>query len=354
MAEEKKKESAPSPEAQNMLYLWAVGGLLIGLIVGYLVFPGMVPATNTGTTATGNTTTAAFTLDQSKVAAVGGFLQNYYFVSTGQETAATFTRYVDKGDYVELYYTVAGQEMPVLVSKDYKYFYAGAYDFGTTISQMETARQQAANQTAAQAQGIPQSSNPQVLMFVMSYCPYGNQAEAGLVPVIQLLGDKATFEPVYIVYPSGNECVDNNGTKYCSLHGNSELWQDVREKIIFNIYGEKKWAEYVGRADSECTVASIDTCWATVADETGVNKTAVTAEFDASKFQILDREIAMTTQYGVSGSPTIMINGATFNGGRTAQAYKDAICGAYTTAPAECSENVTASTATAPASGSCG
>ncbi len=354
MAEEKKKESASAPEGQNMLYLWAVGGLIIGLILGYVIFPGMAPAANTGTTVTGGNTTTAFTLDQSKVAQVAGFLQNYYFVSTGNDTTVAFTRYVDKGSYVELYYTVAGQEMPVLVSKDYKYFYAGAYDFTTTMSQMQAARAQAENQTATQAQGIPQSSNPQVLMFVMSYCPYGNQAEAGLVPVIQLLGDKATFEPVYIIYPSGNECADNNGTRYCSLHGNSELWQDVREKIIFNIYGEKKWAEYVGRADTECAVTNIDTCWATVANETGVNKTAVLAEFDANKFHILDGEIAMTTAYGVSGSPTIMINGATFNGGRTAQAYKDAICGAFNSAPSECGQNVTAGTTAAPASGSCG
>jgi glutaredoxin len=190
-------------------------------------------------------------------------------------------------------------------------------------------------------------------MFVMSYCPYGNQAEAGLVPVIQLLGDTATFEPVYIVYSSGSECADNNGTKYCSLHGNAELWQDVREKIIFGMYGEKKWAEYVGRADTECALTNIDTCWATVADETGVNKTAVMAEFEADKFTILASEMEKTNQNGVSGSPTIKINGVTFNGGRTAQAYKDAICGAYTTSPAECGQNVSSTTTTV-ASGSCG
>ena len=356
MAEEKKKEGSPCCGGDsNMLYLWAIGGLLVGLIVGYLVFPGMAPATGTGTTVTGNGTTAAFTLDQSKVAAIGGFLQNYYFVSTGQETTAAFTRYVDKGAYVELYYTVAGEEMPIMISKDYKYFYAGAYDFGTTISQMETARAQAGQAAEAEAQGVPQSSNPQVQMFVMSYCPYGNQAEGGLAPVIMLLADSATFEPVYIIYPNGAECAENNGTKYCSLHGNAELWQDVREKIIFSMYGEEKWAEYVSKANSDCNLGNIDTCWVTAADAVGgINTSAVTAEFEASKFDILASEMAKTMQAGVSGSPTIKINGVTFNGGRTAQAYKDAVCGAYTTAPAECGQNVTASTAAAPASGSCG
>ncbi len=353
MAEEKKKESAPSLEGQNMLYIWAIGGLIVGLIVGYLVFPGMAPASGTGVTVTGTNTTV-FTLDQSKVSQVANFLQNYYFVSTGQETTATFTRYVDKGAYVELYYTVAGQEMPVLVSKDYRYFYAGAYDFGTTISQMDAARQQAAQQTETQVQGIPKSSNPQVLMFVMSYCPYGNQAELGLAPVVQLLGDSATFEPVYIIYSSGSECAENNGTQYCSLHGNAELWQDVREKIIFSMYGEKKWAEYVARADTECSLDNIDTCWLTVANEVGgINTSAVVAEFDASKFDILASEMELTNQYAVSGSPTILINGGSYSGARTAQAYKDAICGAYNSPPEACGQNMTATAAPA-SSGSCG
>lgn len=353
MAEEKKTDAPCCGGSQNMAFFWAVGGLVLGLIIGYIVFPGAVPAVSAGAGTGGNATseTGAFVLDQAKVSEIGGFLANYYYVSTGEETTATFSRYVDKGPYVELYYTVAGQEMPIMVSKDYKYFYAGAYDVGDTIAQMSTARQQA----MAEAQGIPKSSNPQVLMFVMSYCPYGNQAEGGLAPVIQMLGDSATFEPVYIIYPSGRECTENGGKKYCSLHGNAELWQDVREKIIFNMYGEKKWAEYVSKVNADCTLSNIDTCWAAAADAVGgINTTAVVAEFEASKFAILDSEMAKTQSNGVSGSPTIKINGVTFNGQRTPQAYKEAICGAYSAAPAECSQNITASAAPAPASGSCG
>jgi len=357
MAEEKKKEDAPccNSGGQNMMFFWAVGGLVLGLIIGYLVFPGMVPTVQTGTNTGGITTTgtATFTLDQAKVSQIGGFLANYYYVSMGEETTATFARYVDKGPYVELYYTVAGQEMPIMVSKDYKYFYAGAYDLQTTITQMETARADAANQTQAEAAGVPKSAEPEVLMFVMSYCPYGNQAEGGLVPVIGILAEEAKFEPVYIIYPSGNECADNNGTRYCSLHGNAELWQDVREKIIFNMYGEKKWAEYVAKADTDCTVSNIDTCWTTAADAVGgINTTAVVAQFDANKYTILDAEMAKTSAYGVSGSPTIMINGYTYSGARTAEGYKAKICEAFNTAPGDCGTELS-STATA-STGSCG
>lgn len=354
MAEEMKKDDAPCcGGTQSMMFFWAIGGLALGLIIGYLVFPGMAPTASTGTDACGNSTagTAAFALDQAKVSQIGGFLANYYYVSMGEETTATFSRYVDKGPYVELYYTVAGQEMPIMVSKDYRYFYAGAYDLQTTIAQMDAARQEASQAAQAEAAGVPKSANPQVLMFVMSYCPGGNQAENGLAPVIELLGEKASFEPVYIIYPRGRECAENNGVQYCSLHGNAELWQDVREKIIFGMYGEKKWAEYVSRANAECSLSNIDTCWATVAEEVGVNTSAVLAEFEASKFDILASEMAKTNEYRVSGSPTIMINGYTYNGARTPEAYKSKLCEAFTNAPEECGQEL--STVGAAAAGSC-
>lgn len=349
MAEEMKKESAPSPEAQNMLYFWGVGGLLLGLIIGFLVFPGMAPEA-VQQPATGNAT--GFAVDQAKINEIKGFLENYYFVYTGETTTATFNRYADKGAYVELYFNVAGQEMPVYISPDYKYFYGGVFEAQAAMEQMRVAKEQALQQAEMEAQGVPKSDEPEVLMFVMSYCPYGNQAEGGLAPVINLLADEVKFEPVYIIYPSGRECAENNGVSYCSLHGNAELWQDVREKIIFNMYGEKKWAEYVGRANSECSLSNIDTCWETVADETGVDKSAVVAEFEARKFSILDGEMAKTAQYGVSGSPTIMINGYTYNSARTPEGYKSAICEAFNSAPGDCSAEL--SSAAAAASGSCG
>ena len=37
---------------------------------------------------------------------------------------------------------------------------------------------------------VPKSDKPLVELFVMAYCPYGTQAEKGLIPVIELLGDK--------------------------------------------------------------------------------------------------------------------------------------------------------------------
>lgn len=348
MAEEKKEESVPaSPE--NMVYFWGVGGLVLGLIIGFLVFPGMAGAPAAGTAAPNNT----FVLDQAKVANVASLLEDNIFISSGQQMTVTYSRYVDQGSYVDIYYNVNGQEMPISISRDYKYIYpSGALEISAVEGQMSTLRAQAEQDAASQAAGVPKSDSPQVLMFVMSFCPYGNQAEAGLVPVVAQLANNAEFEPVYIIYQTGGECAQNNGTQYCSLHGNAELWQDVREKIVFNMYGEVKWAEYVGRTNTECALTDIDTCWLTVANETGVDAAAVSAEFDANKFAILDGELAKTTQYSVRNSPTILINEYTYSGARTPAAYQAKVCEAFNVAPSECGAAL--SSAGAAASGDCG
>lgn len=67
---------------------------------------------------------------------------------------------------------------------------------------------------------------------------------------------------------------------------------------------------------------------------------------------MMKAEESLAGQYGVSGSPTLIINGVLYNGARTADAYKQAICSAFNNAPAECSETLSATGASV--SGGCG
>ena len=54
------------------------------------------------------------------------------------------------------------------------------------------------------------SDKAKIDFYVMSYCPYGNQAEDGMSPVAALLNDKINFEPHYVIY--GN--YGGGGPKY--------------------------------------------------------------------------------------------------------------------------------------------
>jgi predicted DsbA family dithiol-disulfide isomerase len=59
------------------------------------------------------------------------------------------------------------------------------------------------------------------------------------------------------------------------------------------------------------------------------------------------------TKYGVSGSPTLIINGVEYAGSRTPEAYKQAICNSFDTAPAVCNTTLSTDQATN-AAGGCG
>lgn len=202
--------------------------------------------------------------------------------------------------------------------------------------------------TQAVAPAIPpftleKSAQPEVKFFVMSFCPFGNQAEAGLEPVYQLLKDKVTWSPRYIV----NE---NNG-QFESLHGLVELNQNVREICAYNLGDQDKWWQFVSLVNEKCTSQNADTCWTAQAKAAGLNTAKITACEKGQKTALLKKEIAETEKYQVSGSPTVIINDSLYNGGRSPEDYKKAICAAFENPPDEC--NTVLGQESAASSGGC-
>lgn len=172
------------------------------------------------------------------------------------------------------------------------------------------------------------SGKPEIKFFVMSFCPFGNQAEAGLEPVYQLLKDKVTWSPRYIVS-------ENNGS-FESLHGPAELNQNVREICAFNLGNQDKWWQFVSLVNEKCDSQNADTCWTAQAKTAGLDTAKISACEAGQKTALLRKEIAETQKYKASGSPTVVINGALYNGGRSPEDYKKAICSAFENPPEEC------------------
>ena len=77
----------------------------------------------------------------------------------------------------------------------------------------------------------------------------------------------------------------------------------------------------------------------------------VLACVDSDGQSLIDAYSEKAQTSGVSGSPTLMINGVKVNSARTADAYKTSVCSAFNTAPSECATALS-STATA-TSGNC-
>jgi len=268
-------------------------------------------------------------------------------VLAGQSTAEIKSIEDDPdSDLYKITLVVAGQEYQSYVSKDGKFLY---------VDRMEIKLEATADETTVASTDYPKQEKPTVLMFTMSYCPYGNQAEDMINPVYTLLKDNAQIEPHYVIYGKeqgyeGSEyCLDDNNT-YCSMHGIQELNQDVRELCTYKYQQDKFW-DFVMAANSDCTSANVDSCWEGVAQKVGLDVNKIKSCQQDEAIALLEKEVALNEQYSVTGSPTVFINEQKYSGSRTAEAFKTALCSAFTNSPEGCSQTLDDSTAAT--SGSC-
>lgn len=211
--------------------------------------------------------------------------------------------------------------------------------------------------------GIVTGDNkPQIDFFVMSYCPYGNQAEEAIFPVFEKLQGSADFNPKYVIYDnyaSGypEYCLDENNV-YCSMHGIQELNQNVRELCVAKYYGMTEWFDFVLKMNSDCNYENADSCWSAVAETLDLDtETIATCEAEEA-IDLLESSVSMGNTLGVRGSPTVFIDGNQYGGSRTANGYLGALCAAFENAPEACDgvvqEPTTSTTSTPSAGPGCG
>jgi len=268
----------------------------------------------------------------------------------GQATAVLKSVSEESGVY-KILFTVEGQEYTFYNTKDGKLVFTS----GGAMPEESTQEAQAQEQQNSSQTNIPKKDKARALLFVMSYCPYGNQAEELMKPVAELLKGKADIELHYVIYANyqggGSQyCLDKDN-KYCSMHGIQELNQDVRELCVQKYQKDKIW-DFVKAMNSGCSAGNADSCWENVAKGIGIDVERVKICQKNEAIALLEQEVALNKKYGITGSPQLVINDQEYNGARSIEAYKSSICAGFNQAPEECSQAVQGSATTTP-SGSC-
>lgn len=233
----------------------------------------------------------------------------------------------------EIFYKVTlkmqGRELPVYVTKNGEYFTS------TLIPLSNDVQPSSQNQ---QTQEVPKSDIPKVELFVWGYCPYGVQAQGPLAEVASLLGDKADFETVL----------------YYDGHGPFETQQNKIQACIQEVAKDKYWQYATGFVEDiypKCSSSRDVECDKTesinLMKSLGINDAEVMSCVDEEGEALIAEHSARASEYGVTGSPSLVINGVKVNTDRSAEAYKTAVCEAFNEAPADCSEVLDATSATA-------
>jgi len=241
-----------------------------------------------------------------------------------------------------------GRQIPVYATTNGKYLIlpgAGVIDMDVPIPQAE--------QTAEQPTETPKTDKPVAQLYVMAFCPYGIQAENAMKPVVDLLGNKTDIQIRFIANVGGT-----TPDTIQSLHGAPEAQEDLRQVCIMKYYSQKTYWNYLMDINANCSGsysnnATYDPCWKNAATKLGIDVSKIdTCSKGTEGVNLLKADADLSSANGVSGSPTLIINGAKYNGARTPDGYKAGICAAFTTSPTECSQNL--STTASAASGNCG
>ncbi len=219
----------------------------------------------------------------------------------------------------------------VYSTKEKLFLVQAAFDLNTPIQQPEVEQP---------VEVAPvKSDKPQIDLYVMSFCPYGNKAEDTLKPVYELLKNKIDFNVYYIV--------NVNGTTVDSLHGAPEATQNEREACVLKYYGNQAWFDFAAYVNTNC--GSNGSCWEAGATALKLDKAKINTCVTNEGVALMKLNETASNLAGASGSPTMKINGVSttsvYQYGNS-EAYKAAICNAFNTAPSECATVLSGSTAT--------
>ena len=268
---------------------------------------------------------------------------NQNLVQPGSQ--ATLNQVTEVNGVYEISLQYNAQPVSLYATRDCSLLFPNYYDMNASSS--------GSRQVAAQQPPV-KTDRPVVDLWVMAFCPYGTQAEAAMKPVVDLLGSKADIRLRYIATVSGT-----TADSVSSLHGAAEAQEDLRQVCMQKYYPEKYW-NYVGQFDDACypvsTSAAIQTsCELNASAAAGITMSTIeSCASGAEGVTLLKTDESVGDKNGVTGSPTLIINGVTYSGARTPEAYKEAICNSFTTAPAECATNLTGTSAVTGYAGGCG
>jgi len=199
-----------------------------------------------------------------------------------------------------------GQSVPLYLTSDGENLIQGM----TPLASLNAPTQQPPAQT-----DLVKSDKPKVELFVMTHCPYGTQAEKGYLPAILEFGDSidASIKFVhYFLHEGPGQEPDETPIQVCIREEQSDKFNAYLKCFLED--GDS--ARCVGEENIDQD--DLDDC----------------VENRADDYYATDS--GLSEGYGVRGSPTLVVNGAVVQSGRSADAYLKSICSTFNEAPAIC------------------
>jgi hypothetical protein len=140
-------------------------------------------------------------------------------------------------------------------------------------------------------------------LYVMSYCPYGINAEKLIVPILQEMADSIDFNLFFIADEMSNG-------EFQSLHGEPEILENRRQLVILRHF-PKNFHEYLLHRVSNYLSAN----WEASALEAGIEIDGINKLMnDQDELEAFSKNIHFGNSNNIFASPTLFINGISYEG----------------------------------------
>ena len=157
------------------------------------------------------------------------------------------------------------------------------------------------------ASRIARMGKPTLELFVMSYCPFGVQAEEKIIPIVKQFGDKIDFKLRFIAHEKESPSPQDI-TPFTSLHGYPEIAENIRQLLIAQEYPDQ-YLDYI-----LCRGKKLDKSWEDCAKKLGIDVARIQQLFDTPEVseQLFRENIRRATELGINASPTILVDNHQF------------------------------------------
>ncbi|RKU30034.1 hypothetical protein C6499_07410 [Candidatus Poribacteria bacterium] len=149
---------------------------------------------------------------------------------------------------------------------------------------------------------------PQVELFVMSFCPFGVQAEEELLPFIEKYGDAVDFNLRFIA--NLVEEPDSEESKFTSLHGEVEVIENLRQIAVSQLYPDQFFDFLL------CRAKHLKSAWTQCAEKLGLDIDKINKEMESERTKrLFEVDIQRSEALGIRSSPTLVVDGKVISGG---------------------------------------
>lgn len=206
------------------------------------------------------------------------------------------------------------------ITKDGKIFFTS----GIKIEELNKPTPKPEAKKTVSCADLKKTDKPLLTAFVVSECPYGIQMQRVFKKALNELSTLADYLEIRYIG-------DITNGKITAMHGDKEAQENLKQICIREEQKEKYW-NYLSCYMQE---GKTDECLGTAGIDTSALESCTTDPNKGLKYAKTDFDLA--NKYGVSGSPTLLINDQIVSefdfGGRNANAVKEIVGCSFKTKP---------------------